>query len=148
MKPVGTGKTLSSRPGWKAFIRAHLPEVCPVRALFAHIISRFWLCAQPMNLLDDILLFPGNNGKQMSQSNHGKIVSTGFSMIDICPPKITHELRVFAAQSMHEKGVPLEVRLIWLCGLCSCKCGAGCRAVPRRAYPHLGLSPPPQRHFY
>jgi hypothetical protein len=118
MQPPGAGKTLKNRPAWKAFIRNRMPECCPVRALFAWISCQFLLNSEPMPMPGDtdFLLFPGNKtAEPMSLNNHARIIHKVFEMVDIDPPKVTHEFRVFAAQALHDMGVSLEVR--WLgCG--------------------------------
>jgi hypothetical protein len=59
----------------------------------------------------DFLLFPGTKaGEPMSLNNHARIIHKIFDMIEIDPPKVTHEFRVLAAQALHDMGVSLEVR--------------------------------------
>jgi hypothetical protein len=111
MQPPGAGKTLKSRPGWKAFIRNRMPECCPVRALFAWLSCQFLLNSEPMPMPgDDFWLFPGTRpGQYMSAANHGRIIKVVFDIAGIDPPKVTHEFRVFAAQALADMGVTLEV---------------------------------------
>jgi hypothetical protein len=125
MQPQGGGKTLGTRPAWKAFIRNRLPECCPVRAVFAHIISRLWLKAETMPMPgEDMLLFPGRTGDEMTLANHARIILALFLLVGVDPPKVTHEFRVFAAQALHEMGVTLEVGTPpgggGGCGVCLC----------------------------
>ena len=122
MQPQGGGKTLKKRPAWKAFIRNRMPECCPVRAVFAWLSCQFLHNSEPMPMPgdDSFLLFPGTKpGEPMSISNHARIVLKVFEMLDIEPPKVTHEFRVFAAQALHDMGVALEVSP---CGQHCCFC--------------------------
>lgn len=48
-------------------------------------------------------------GDMMTQSNHAELMKGLYKDIGVAPTKVTHELRVFAAQAMHEMGVSLEV---------------------------------------
>jgi hypothetical protein len=50
-------------------------------------------------------------GEEMSLSNHGRVLADVFKALGIQTTKKTHELRIFAAQLLHEMSVPLEVRL-------------------------------------
>lgn len=111
MQPQGASKTLKARPAWKAFIRNRMPECCPVRAVFAWLSCRFLLNAEAMPAPGDtdFLLFPGSSADAMSLNNHSRIIQKIFDMVDIDPPKVTHEFRVFAAQALHDMGVSLEV---------------------------------------
>lgn len=45
----------------------------------------------------------------MSPSNHGAIMNKLFEELAVQTAKVTHELRIFAAQVMYEMGVSLEV---------------------------------------
>jgi hypothetical protein len=45
----------------------------------------------------------------MTLQAHSDIMKQVFSKLGIAPEKVTHEMRVFAAQVMHEMGVSLEV---------------------------------------
>jgi hypothetical protein len=51
-----------------------------------------------------------HTGEQMSPSNHADLFREWYKNLGVAPTKLTHELRVFAAQAMHEMGVSLEVR--------------------------------------
>jgi len=46
----------------------------------------------------------------MTPSNHGELFKQWYRQLGVAPTKLTHELRVFAAQAMYEMGVSLEVR--------------------------------------
>jgi hypothetical protein len=46
----------------------------------------------------------------MSRSNHAKQMDQLFKDLGVATAKLTHELRIFAAQLMYEMGVSLEVR--------------------------------------
>ena len=48
-------------------------------------------------------------GEQMSPSNHALIMQRLYQVLEVAPLKVTHEMRVFAAQIMFEMGVSLEV---------------------------------------
>lgn len=123
LQPPATGKSLKTRPAFKSFIRAMRPACCPVRALFAWLVERFALEREPMPMPGTkewrkFLLFPGRDGKVMGLSNHERIVLQLFQGIDVAPPKVTHEFRIFGAQAMHEMGVSLEVSSSWLLSTC------------------------------
>jgi hypothetical protein len=85
--------------------------------MFASLVERFALDCVPMPMPDDkvtwdgFLLFPTQAGKLMTPSNHHRLMLElfGACQIQVAPPKVTHELRIFAAQAMHEMGVSLEV---------------------------------------
>ena len=48
-------------------------------------------------------------GEEMTLQAHSAIMREEFSLLGIAPEKVTHEMRVFAAQVMYEMGVSLEV---------------------------------------
>lgn len=45
----------------------------------------------------------------MTPSNHAELMKKLYKLLGVAPSKVTHELRVFAAQAMYEMGVSLEV---------------------------------------
>lgn len=45
----------------------------------------------------------------MTLQAHSDIMRLVFGLLGIAPEKVTHEMRVFAAQVMYEMGVTLEV---------------------------------------
>lgn len=47
---------------------------------------------------------------EMSRSSHSKQMEQLFRDLGVATAKLTHELRIFAAQLMYEMGVSLEVR--------------------------------------
>jgi hypothetical protein len=59
----------------------------------------------------------------MSRNNHGKLMAQLFADLGVETAKLTHEMRIFAAQLMYEMGVSLEVRQAALPGStarCAC----------------------------
>jgi hypothetical protein len=46
----------------------------------------------------------------MSRNYHGKLMAQLFADLGVETAKLTHEMRIFAAQLMYEMGVSLEVR--------------------------------------
>lgn len=49
-------------------------------------------------------------GGEMSRNRHAEKIGTLFSQLGVKTSKLTHELRIFAAQLLYEMGVSLEVR--------------------------------------
>jgi hypothetical protein len=49
----------------------------------------------------------------MSYTQHANLMQKLFADLGVETSKLTHELRIFAAQLLYKMGVPLEVR----CGL-------------------------------
>ena len=45
----------------------------------------------------------------MSYSHHASLMQQLFGRLGVDTTKLTHELRIFAAQLLYEMGVPLEV---------------------------------------
>ena len=67
-QPPGTGKTLATRPAYKGMLRAKLPEMCPIGALFRLMVQRFALQAEPIakpgsSPYRKFFLWPGRAGK-------------------------------------------------------------------------------------
>ncbi|KAF6253854.1 hypothetical protein COO60DRAFT_384186 [Scenedesmus sp. NREL 46B-D3] len=50
----------------------------------------------------------------MTPSNHAELMKKLYKLLGVAPSKVTHELRVFAAQAMYEMGVSLERIGHWL----------------------------------
>lgn len=48
LQPPTTGKALKTRPAYKGMLRAKLPELCGVGALFRWLAVRFALWAEPL----------------------------------------------------------------------------------------------------
>lgn len=48
----------------------------------------------------------------MARNSHGDKMQKLFSQLGVQTSKLTHELRIFAAQLMYEMGVSLEVRQV------------------------------------
>lgn len=48
-------------------------------------------------------------GEEMTLQAHAYIIKMVFAVLGIAPEKVTHEMRVFAAQVMCEMGVSHEV---------------------------------------
>lgn len=46
----------------------------------------------------------------MSYTRHASLMKELFGKLGVDTTKLTHELRIFAAQLLYEMGVPLEVR--------------------------------------
>lgn len=55
-------------------------------------------------------------GGSLSYTHHTKLMQKLFADLGVETSKLTHELRIFAAQLLYEMGVPLEVRcaVAWL----------------------------------
>lgn len=49
-------------------------------------------------------------GLKVSYSHHANLMQQLFGKLGVDTTKLTHELRIFAAQLLYEMGVPLEVR--------------------------------------
>lgn len=60
----------------------------------------------------------------MSYTHHAKLMRKLFADLGVDTTKLTHELRIFAAQLLYEMGVPLEVRcgVAWLVDMCLPDC--------------------------
>jgi hypothetical protein len=48
--------------------------------------------------------------QMMSYTQHADLMRVLFAQLGVDTTKLTHELRIFAAQLLYEMGVPLEVR--------------------------------------
>jgi hypothetical protein len=50
-------------------------------------------------------------GKILSYTQHASLMQQLFQELGVDTTKLTHELRIFAAQLLYEMGVPLEVSM-------------------------------------
>lgn len=48
LQPPTTGKALKTRPAYKGMLRAKLPELCGIGALFRWLAMRFTVLAEPI----------------------------------------------------------------------------------------------------
>lgn len=67
MQPPEGGKTLKTRPAYKGIIRAQLPSMCPLGALFRWLATRFAIEGEPLPTpghpkWQSFLLWPGRAG--------------------------------------------------------------------------------------
>lgn len=67
----------------------------------------------------------------MSRSHHAQLMLKLFAQLGVQTSKVTHELRIFAAQVMFEMGVPLEVRTG-----AACWAAAGCNGRAENTQGH------------
>lgn len=71
MQPPEGGKTLSTRPAYKGIIRAQLPSMCPLGALFRWLATRFAIEGESLPTpghpqWQSFLLWPGRAGGWLS----------------------------------------------------------------------------------
>uniref|UniRef100_A0A383V4K5 Uncharacterized protein n=1 Tax=Tetradesmus obliquus TaxID=3088 RepID=A0A383V4K5_TETOB len=73
MQPPEGGKTLSTRPAYKGIIRAQLPSMCPLGALFRWLATRFAIEGESLPTpghpqWQSFLLWPGRAGREVHRT--------------------------------------------------------------------------------